>query len=76
MPRSFSLTEAQEARVKEFEEIQDKIVAIEQGLDRPYYGAIGGHLSYVFSPNSIGLHVKVVHGGTGEELDITSYEDW
>ena len=40
----------------------------------PYYGAIGGALTYRFTPTSIGVVVKVVHAITKNELDLT--EDW
>lgn len=39
------------------------------------YGAIGGELIYSFTPTSIGVVVKVRHA-SGEELDVTDYENW
>lgn len=44
----------------------------------PYGGAIGGGVSYKFTPNSIGLSVKVVESFTGDnlELDLTDYDSW
>ena len=41
----------------------------------PYGGAIGGGLTYEFSPTSLGLVTKVRYHG-GYELDLTDYEDW
>jgi hypothetical protein len=41
-----------------------------------YYGAIGGALTYSFTPNLIGEVITVKHGGTGAELDLTDYENW
>jgi len=72
----FTLTEEQVKKVIEFEKTQDTIVAMEQGLDMPYYGAVGGSLKYIFIPTSIGTIAKVYHVATKEELDITNYEDW
>lgn len=40
----------------------------------PYSGAIGGAVSYIFTPTSIGFVVKV--RCYGKELDITDYSDW
>lgn len=38
-------------------------------------GAIGGALTYIFGPTSIGVVVKVkCH--CGKELDVTDYEGW
>lgn len=34
----------------------------------PYYGAIGGSLTWSFTPTSIGIMVTVKHGMTGDEL--------
>lgn len=42
----------------------------------PYNGAIGGDLTYCFSPNSIGMVVYVIHGHTKEEFDLTDYAVW
>lgn len=44
----------------------------------PYGGAIGGGLTYQFTPTSIGLITKVIYG-EGEhrhELDLTDYDSW
>jgi hypothetical protein len=40
----------------------------------PYGGAIGGHITYSFTPTSIGTVVKI--HCIGEELDVTEYETW
>jgi hypothetical protein len=44
----------------------------------PYQGAIGGGLTYSFTPTSLGTVLKVqyiTHSKT-YELDLTEYEDW
>jgi len=38
-------------------------------------GAIGGALTYIFGPTSIGVVVKV-KCACGKELDVTDYENW
>lgn len=42
----------------------------------PYYGAIGGSLTYSFSTTSLGEIVKVVHEYTQEQMDVTNYDEW
>lgn len=44
--------------------------------EMPYYGAIGGGLTYMFSNTSLGTVVIVEEAITGEKLDVTDYEDW
>jgi hypothetical protein len=44
--------------------------------DQPYYGAIGGALTYCFTPTALGDVVKVKHAGTGAELDVSDYGSW
>lgn len=41
----------------------------------PYYGAIGGALTYSFTPTGLGVCVVVKHS-SGETLDLTDYENW
>lgn len=40
-----------------------------------YYGAIGGSLTYEFTPTSIGLITRVRHAN-GEVFDYTDYDRW
>lgn len=40
----------------------------------PYDGAIGGGLTYEFTPTSIGVIFKVKYGK--HELDLTDYDSW
>jgi hypothetical protein len=41
-----------------------------------YYGVCGGGYSYVFTPNSLGMGISVSNTITGEEIDLTDYENW
>ena len=41
-----------------------------------YIGAIGGSLTYSFTPTSIGVVKKVYDSLTDKELDITDYDLW
>lgn len=46
------------------------------GGKAPYAGAIGGELTYSFTPTSLGTVVKVTNGLTNETLDLTDYDSW
>ena len=65
----FELTDEDMLKVREWQKEQNK----KRGSD--YYGAIGGELTYSFTPNNLGCVVIVEHGVTKEELDLTDY-DW
>lgn len=47
-----------------------------QGGKYPYSGAIGGSVTYSFTPTSIGTVIKVNHELTGNVLDVTDYDMW
>ena len=84
----FEVTEDQMLKVREWAKKQDEVVVKRQVDDRDafvaelardgiaYYGAIGGELSFIFTPNSIGISVVVKHAGTKEKLDLTDYDSW
>lgn len=42
----------------------------------PYNGAIGGSLTYHFTPTSLGVVKKITDSKTGKELDLTDYDSW
>lgn len=79
----FKLSEEQ---VKKIEEWDDALnghkcnARIEVSLidDRAWKhtGTIGGHLQYMFTPNSIGQSQKVKCLCCGEILDVTDYDLW
>lgn len=87
----FELDEAQEARLdawlqeqnvaavaKQRAEVKnpDKITRQMWDEGYPYTGAIGGVLTYCFTPTSVANVVVVRHGITGAELDLSDYESW
>ena len=41
-----------------------------------YTGAIGGRLTYMFTPNNLGMTVKVKDELTGDVVDLTDYSEW
>jgi len=44
-------------------------------IRRPYTGAIGGGLTYEFTPTDMGVVTKVRYFN-GKELDLTDYDSW
>lgn len=40
-----------------------------------HQGAIGGRMTYCFTPTSLGVVTKCVCA-CGEEIDVTDYENW
>lgn len=42
----------------------------------PYGGAIGGSLTFSFTPTSFGTTVTVTDAHTQETIDLTDYENW
>lgn len=87
----FELSESQKAKVDEWlhtrvyppileEQRKDPekapwLVTDSGGRTYPYFGAIGGELTFQFTPTSIGSIIKVIHC-TGEQLDLTDYDSW
>lgn len=41
-----------------------------------YYGACGGGYEYIFAPCSLGMGVSVRNTITGEEINLSDYENW
>ena len=46
----------------------------EEGI--PYFGAIGGGVTYSFTQTGLGVVIKLTHAGTEEELDVSDYDLW
>ena len=66
----FNLTDKDMVKVEKFRKAQNK----KNGTS--YYGAIGGELTYSFTPNGIGCVITVKHESTGAELDLTDVSEW
>jgi hypothetical protein len=49
--------------------------SLEQGEPMPYHGAIGGAYAYCFIPTGLGSVVKVKNTVTGDEIDLTDYDE-
>lgn len=59
---------------KEWENAYD-FEAIHKHTDT-YKGAIGGHITYIFTPNSIGCNILIQCYVCKEEEDLTDYDSW
>jgi hypothetical protein len=46
------------------------------GEDEPYYGAIGGGVTYMFTGTGLGNILIVKEATTGKELNVTQALDW
>lgn len=64
---SFSMTEEEEKKISSWYR--------ENGFDQMATGAIGGDLTFHFTPTSLGMVFTVTHS-SGAELDLTDYESW
>lgn len=86
----FDLTEEERTTVREWlkTEVFPPILKEQAGTDKeifqatdefgitwPYDGAIGGCLTYCFTPTGIGTVIKVRHA-SGKEIDLTKYDNW
>lgn len=84
----FSVDDVQRDKLAVWVAEQDEIVRLRQvsssdaftracaRTGAAYYGAIGGALTYCFTPNSIGEVLTVKHAGTDAEIDLTDYDCW
>ena len=68
MRTEFKLSDKEVERARAFERVH-----LHQGIDK---GAIGGHISYTFTPTSIACAVKVKCSICGKEENITDYSSW
>ena len=66
----FKISADQLERADEFRKAQNKITGTND------YGAIGGVLTYSFTPTGVGCAITVTHGVTKEELNLTDYDSW
>jgi len=86
----FSLDVEQIEKINTWAEEQDRIVLERQRRTMtpeefdhltmngqyPYYGAIGGGLTYSFTPTGLGVVVKITHNATNAVLDASDYDNW
>ena len=89
---SFEISEQQKARIEAWCKEQDAKAAhmqlqskraqsdpflrarLRRGI--PNYGAVGGALTYNFTPNGLGTVFNVYHAVTNEVLSLTDFDSW
>lgn len=83
----FTLTDDQRSRITVWASAQNvatqqrQLASKDEGLramadHAPYFGAIGGALTYCFTPTSLGVCVVVKHAGTNAEINVTDFDSW
>ena len=72
MTYKFELDDEQVEKIKKWDDNHKKTCRFGDPLNQ---GAIGGRLSYCFTPTSLG-EIQLVKCACGEELDLTEYKDW
>lgn len=78
---NFILTSDNQLKINEWlEKIHDQIMEASMpdplGGDQPFYGAMGGGLTYSFTPTGLGVVLIVTESSTGEELNLTDFDSW
>lgn len=86
MITKFELDDVQQKELNEWLNIlqpeivkkQKEIFKEDQYVNResPYYGAIGGGLTYTFTPTGLGTFIKVKEYITQKEIDLSHCENW
>lgn len=80
--RHFSVNRAEQTVIDAWLENLKPQILIAQGKgdnlqpNEPYYGTIGGGISYNFTPTGIGTILIVRESITGQELNVTAALDW
>ncbi len=73
---NFELDERQEERLAEFRDKHPCAILDHSRMPGVNMtGAIGGQYTYLFTPTSIGVVVRV-KCACGAEIDLSNYEDW
>jgi AAA+ superfamily predicted ATPase len=79
----FELDKVQQAKLKAWlEEIKPEILEAQKRFSKsapqnaPYYGMVGGGLTYSFTPCSIGTTVEVTEYHTKKTIDLSDYDSW
>ena len=70
----FELTTEQMVQAKEFEKNHECSVP-RDSFGHKMFGAIGGGLTYSFTPTSLGV-LESVHCACGAKCDLTNTDDW
>ena len=58
--------------LKESEKLEQWLKTLPEGAE----GAIGGRITYLFTPTNLGVVIKVRDEISKQEIDLTNYEAW
>lgn len=76
----FEITPEEQAKIDVWAAEQTKKFLAQNDMtieDKSFLGgAIGGRLTYKFTPTSLGVAIAVHDALTNEELDLTDYASW
>jgi len=80
---TFGINKAEQGVIDDWlAQVQAEVVAKQSkeqqdlGAGQPYYGAVGGGVSYTFTPTSLGMILTVKEAISGKELNVTDALDW
>lgn len=73
----FTLDHDQQKKIEEWRKTHEcKLRSSDHGMkDEIYVGAIGGAITYCFTPTGMGNCVEA-HCACGKKINVTDYEDW
>lgn len=86
----FEISSTQRERISQWHEsIKDEIIRHQRATmnpvdfdintssgSHPYYGAIGGGLTYSFTPTGVGVVVVVTEHSTRKSINVSEFEKW
>lgn len=81
---SFSLNKAEQGAINAwYESLKPEIMQLQKGSPgtslaggEPYYGAVGGGLTYSFIPTGLGVVITVKESTTEKELNVSDALEW
>lgn len=79
---TFTINKAEQGVINAWHEsLKPEIMALQKGHspfddDDPYYGAVGGGLTYSFIPTGVGTIITVKELITGKELNVSDALEW
>jgi hypothetical protein len=82
METNFTVSPEDQEKIEKWRRKIDRRVAKEQRAKGEsfgtgaYYGAIGGELTYCFTPTGLGTIFTVKHSREDKELNLTDFDSW
>ena len=70
----FTLSKNQDQKLQAWLQVVEEKARALTNSTHVYYGAVGGGLTYTFTPTSIGVIIIVKEHFTQEQIDLTEYD--